>query len=102
MKPKKIEIITDSTCDIPQALVERYGIKIIPQIIIWGEEQLRYRVDLTSEQFYRRLEKDRSVPSPHMPAQRTSSIYMKKKPPVYHERQSWEWNAELYPGCTQK
>ena len=58
MKPKKIVIITDSTCDIPQTLVDQYDIKIIPQIIIWGEEQFRYRVDLTPEEFYRRLETD--------------------------------------------
>lgn len=58
MKPRKIEIITDSTCDIPQPLVEQYNIKIIPQIIIWGEEQFRDRVDLTPEEFYRRLETD--------------------------------------------
>lgn len=58
MKPKKIVIITDSTCDIPQPLVEQYNIKIYPQIIIWGEEQYQDRPDLTPEEFYRRLGTD--------------------------------------------
>ncbi len=53
-----ITIITDSTCDIPQALIEKYGIFVVPQYIIWGEEQFRDRVDLQPEDFYQRLEND--------------------------------------------
>ena len=51
-----ITIITDSTCDIPQALIEKYGVIVVPQYIIWGEEQFRDRVDLQPEDFYQRLE----------------------------------------------
>ena len=51
-----ITIITDSTCDIPQALIEKFGIFVVPQYIIWGEEQFRDRVDLQPEDFYQRLE----------------------------------------------
>lgn len=58
MKSSKIAIITDSTCDIPQTLVEQYGIKIIPQFIIWGDQQYRDRVEMTPEQFYSRLVTD--------------------------------------------
>lgn len=39
---------TDSTCDIPEELIEQYKIMIVPQKIIWGEEQFRDRVDFTS------------------------------------------------------
>ena len=53
-----IAIMTDSTCDIPQALIEKYGIFVVPQYIIWGEEQFRDRVDLQPEDFYQRLEND--------------------------------------------
>jgi DegV family protein with EDD domain len=51
-----IAILTDSTCDIPQELVEKYHITIVPQYVIWGEEQFRDRVDLQPETFYARLE----------------------------------------------
>jgi DegV family protein with EDD domain len=48
-------IVTDSTCDIPDALIERYGILVIPQLIHWDGQVLRDRVDLQTDAFYRRL-----------------------------------------------
>jgi DegV family protein with EDD domain len=61
-------LITDSTCDIPQAMLEQYEIMVIPQIVIWGEEQLRDRVDLLPEDFYLRLEKDPVRPTSTLPS----------------------------------
>lgn len=58
-----IGIITDSTCDIPEALIEKHGIIVIPHTIIWGNEQYRDRVDLTPEAFYQRLESDPRRPT---------------------------------------
>jgi len=58
-----IKIITDSTCDIPDSLVEQYGITIVPHIVIWGEEQYRDRVDLQPDEFYRRLAVDSQRPT---------------------------------------
>ena len=52
-----IEIITDSTCDIPDPLVQQYGITIVPHVIIWGTEQFRDRVDMQPVEFYERLVK---------------------------------------------
>ena len=61
-------LITDSTCDIPQALIDQYGITIIPQVVVWGEELLRDRIDLTPEAFYQRLEKDPVWPTTTLPS----------------------------------
>jgi len=36
-----IAIITDSTWDIPDELIETHGIFVVPQYIIWGEQQYR-------------------------------------------------------------
>jgi len=58
-----LAIITDSTCDIPQALVEQYGIVVVPHYIIWGNEEFRDRVTLTPEQFYQRLITDPNRPT---------------------------------------
>jgi DegV family protein with EDD domain len=58
-----IAILTDSTCDIPQALVEQYNIHIVPQYIIWGEEQFKDRVDLAPEDFYKRIQSDPQRPT---------------------------------------
>ncbi len=62
-----IALITDSTCDIPDALVERYDIVVIPAYVIWGEEQFKDRVDLHAEAFYRRLQTDPVYPSSSHP-----------------------------------
>jgi DegV family protein with EDD domain len=66
--PYKIALISDSTCDIPQKLINQYDIIILPQIVIWGEETLRDRVDITPEEFYRRLETDDQLPSTTQPS----------------------------------
>jgi DegV family protein with EDD domain len=58
-----IEIITDSTCDIPQDLVDQYGITILPHVVIWGDREYRDRVDLSPEEFYKRLESEPVKPT---------------------------------------
>jgi DegV family protein with EDD domain len=63
----KIGIITDSTCDIPEALLEQYGIIVIPQVVIWGETQYRDRIDLQPDEFYRRLAVDPIRPHSSLP-----------------------------------
>jgi DegV family protein with EDD domain len=63
-----IGIITDSTCDIPEALLEQYGIIVIPQIVIWGEQVLRDRIDLQPIEFYERLATDPVRPHSSLPS----------------------------------
>jgi DegV family protein with EDD domain len=58
-----LAIITDSTCDIPDNLIEEYGIIVVPQFIIWGDEQYRDRVDITPKEFYQRLEEEDEKPT---------------------------------------
>lgn len=58
-----LAIITDSTCDIPEDLIEKHGIIVVPQFIIWGDEQYRDRVDITPKEFYRRLEEEDEKPT---------------------------------------
>lgn len=58
-----IEIVTDSTCDIPEPMIQQYGIQIVPHTIIWGNEQFRDRVDLQPEDFYQRLVTDHRRPT---------------------------------------
>lgn len=60
-------LITDSTCDIPEDLVEQYNIVVIPAYVIWGEEQFRDRIDLQADAFYQRLQTDDVYPSSSHP-----------------------------------
>ena len=67
MSKHTIALITDSTCDIPESLIEQYNINVIPQTVVWGEEVLRDRVDIAPETFYQRLETDQRHPSTTLP-----------------------------------
>ncbi len=68
MIPYSTAIIADSTCDIPADLVERYHINIIPQIVIWGDQELRDRVDIQPDEFYQRLSTSPRLPTTSQPS----------------------------------
>lgn len=53
--PRKIAIVTDSTCDLPIHLCEPGRIGIVPQRITWGDAIYRDGIDLTPDEFYQRL-----------------------------------------------
>jgi len=59
----KVAIVTDSTCDIPDELIEQYGIVMVPCFVIWGDNVLKDRVEMSAEEFYRRLEMDLEHPT---------------------------------------
>jgi DegV family protein with EDD domain len=67
MPDHKIALITDSTCDLPQVLRERYAINVLPLTVIWGNEQLRDGVDIQPEAFYERLVADPIYPTTSQP-----------------------------------
>ena len=58
-----LAIITESTCDIPEDLIEKYGIIVVSHVVIWGEEQFRDRVNLQPKDFYQRLQTDDQRPT---------------------------------------
>lgn len=50
-----IQIVTDSTCDLPQETVQKLGITILPLNIHIGEKAYKDGVDISREEFYRQL-----------------------------------------------
>jgi DegV family protein with EDD domain len=59
----KIALVTDSTSSIPQELVDKYGIIVAPQVLIWGDETFEDGVDIMPGEFYTRLSKASIMPS---------------------------------------
>jgi DegV family protein with EDD domain len=57
------KIVTDSTADIPPALLRELEIEVVPLYVNFGEETYRAGIDLTNEQFYRMLH-DPRTPAP--------------------------------------
>lgn len=50
-----IRIVTDSTCDLPEKIVSRYAITVIPLAINVGKKSFLDGVDLTRREFYAQL-----------------------------------------------
>ena len=59
----KVAVITDSTAYLPDALLNAYSITVTPQILIWGEETFRDGVDIMPDDFYKRLETAKVMPT---------------------------------------
>lgn len=51
----KLGIVTDSTCDIPQFLVEQHELEVIPCILVIDGQEYVDGKDITREEFYRQL-----------------------------------------------
>ncbi len=51
-----VRIVTDSTADLPPALVLRHNIRVVPLSVTFGRDVYEDGVDLSPERFYRLLE----------------------------------------------
>lgn len=58
MSNAKVAIVTDSTAYIPKDLIERYGIYVIPNIVVWSGKSYRDGIDLHARDFFERLKVD--------------------------------------------
>jgi DegV family protein with EDD domain len=59
----KVAIITDSTVNLPQSLLDEYSISVLPQTLIWENETLRDGIDIQPKEFYTRLKSSKSMPT---------------------------------------
>ena len=68
MVKRKFAVVTDSTADLPDAWRDRYGIEVVPLKVLCGKESFRDRVDMTDEEFFRRLAASTSLPTTSAPS----------------------------------
>ncbi len=66
---RRIAVVTDSTADIPREIVQQYGIYVVPQILIMGDQTWQDGVDIDPPAFYELLRT-----SPHFPASSQPSV----------------------------
>ena len=59
----KVAIVTDSTAYLPDDLLKLYSITVTPQILIWGNETFQDGVDIQPNEFYRKLETSKTMPT---------------------------------------
>lgn len=62
---RKIAIVTDSTCDLPDSLLEENHIHVVPMRIVYETREYRDRMDITAEKVYELLEQE--IPKTSLP-----------------------------------
>jgi len=62
-----VKLVTDTLSDITSDIADELGITVVPVYVRFGEEVYRDRVEITTEDFYRRLVHDAAFPSTTQP-----------------------------------
>ncbi len=63
-----VRVVTDSACDLPDDLIERLGIAVVPLSIRFGNEELIDRKELSTDEFWRRLTESDVLPETSAPS----------------------------------
>ena len=64
---RAVTIVTDSSADLPDSVLDRHGIALVPLQVIFGSSTFRDRVELKPEEFYRRLRGTVELPTTSQP-----------------------------------
>ncbi|MEX2466286.1 MAG: DegV family protein [Gemmatimonadota bacterium] len=65
---RSVAVVTDSACDLPLEVLHRYGIHVTPLELVENGHTYRDGVDITAEEFHRRLGRSGSLPTTSQPA----------------------------------
>ena len=63
-----VRVVTDSTSDLPGAVVRELGITVVPALVQFGDRVYRDGVDLSTEEFYRKLQMNSVLPRTSAPS----------------------------------
>jgi uncharacterized protein len=62
-----IALVTDSSCDLPQGVLDDHQVHVIPYHVVFGESLFLDKVTLTPEKFYEMLETSPVMPKSSQP-----------------------------------
>jgi len=62
-----IRIVTDSSADLPEDLVQKHGITVLPCYVVVDDRTFKDGVDIQADEFYRRLQADGRTPTTAQP-----------------------------------
>lgn len=63
-----IRIVTDSSCDLPQEVVDAHGIRVVPLSIRFGDEEFIDREELSTGEFWAKCATSATLPETAAPA----------------------------------
>lgn len=65
---RRVAIVTDSTANLPDEIMQEYGIQVIPLTVNWSGESLLDGVDIQVDAFYNRLRTAKEMPTTSQPS----------------------------------
>ncbi len=71
-----VKIISDSTCDLSQELLERYDIAVLPLQVTLGDESYEDGVNITVDEIYHWADDNKTTPKTAAPAMETAASVM--------------------------
>lgn len=63
-----IALVTDSTCDLPDEIMNDYNIKVVPLTVHFGEDTYYDKQDLQTDQFFKLMESSSEIPTTSQPS----------------------------------
>jgi DegV family protein with EDD domain len=64
---RPVAIVVDSSADLPDAVLDRHHIALVPLQVMFGDETFRDRVELRPEDFYRKMRVSKAHPTTSQP-----------------------------------
>ncbi len=64
----KIKLITDSSCDLPKNIIQKYNISVIPLNVLFEENSYLDGVDITKKEFYEKMRNSSKLPKTSSPS----------------------------------
>lgn len=65
---KKVRIVTDRASDLPENIIEKYGIEIAEMDVAFGDDVYYGGKGITIEEFYSRMKKEKELPKTSCPS----------------------------------
>ncbi|MDO8671426.1 MAG: DegV family protein [Dehalococcoidia bacterium] len=62
-----VRVVTDSTADLTQSIVDELGITVVPLNVHFGDEVYKEGVEITNAQFYQKLQASAKLPTTSQP-----------------------------------
>jgi hypothetical protein len=68
LERRPVAIVTDSSADLPDSILDRHRIAMVPLQVVFGDQVFRDRVGLRPEEFYVRLRAAKQLPTTSQPS----------------------------------
>jgi DegV family protein with EDD domain len=67
LERRPVAVVTDTSADLPDSVLDRHHIALVPLQILFGDSVYQDRVGMKPEEFYRRLQSAKQLPTTSQP-----------------------------------